>query len=90
MENQDINFIGKGKQTGNKIQISFDWETLKKLPKHEFEGKKYQYFHSILKSSPILQNNLPLLGSLCPLAFLYLDFLRAHLLPDHSFLSLQF
>ncbi len=40
MENQ-INFIGKGKQTGNKIQLSFGWETLKKLPKHEFEGKKY-------------------------------------------------
>lgn len=40
MENS-VNFIGTGKQTGNKIQISFDWETLKKLSKAEFNGKKY-------------------------------------------------
>lgn len=41
MENQKINFIGKGKQNGNKIQITFEWDTLKKLPKYEYEGKKY-------------------------------------------------
>ena len=41
MENKDVKFIGKGKQIGNKIQISFEWETLKKAAKHDYEGKKY-------------------------------------------------
>jgi len=40
MENS-VNFIGTGKQKGNKIQISFDWETLKKLSKVDFKEKKY-------------------------------------------------
>jgi hypothetical protein len=40
-EKTPVNFIGKGKQIGKKIQISFAWEDLKKLAKTEFEGKKY-------------------------------------------------
>jgi len=40
MENQ-ANFVGKAKQIGNKIQISFAWEDLKNLKKSDFEGKKY-------------------------------------------------
>lgn len=40
-EKTPVNFIGKGKQIGKKIQISFAWEDLKKLVKTEFEGKKY-------------------------------------------------
>jgi predicted lipoprotein len=34
-------FIGQGKSFGKKIQISFEWELLKKLTKQEFKGKKY-------------------------------------------------
>jgi len=40
-ENTTTNFIGKGKEIGNKIQISFAWEDLLKLKKNEFKGKKY-------------------------------------------------
>lgn len=40
-EKTPVNFIGKGKQIGKKIRISFAWEDLKKLAKTEFEGKKY-------------------------------------------------
>lgn len=40
MENS-VNFIGTGKQKGNKIQISFDWNILVQLSKLDFNDKKY-------------------------------------------------
>jgi len=42
-KNQQLNFVGKGKEYagGKKIMITLDWEDLKKLPKSEFNGKKY-------------------------------------------------
>lgn len=38
---ETTNFIGQGKTFGKKIQLSFEWETLKRLKKQDFNGKKY-------------------------------------------------
>lgn len=36
-----VKFVGQGKEFGKKIQVSFEWETLKGLKKQDFKGKKF-------------------------------------------------
>jgi hypothetical protein len=68
---ENVNFIGKGKQFGNKIQISFNWNDLLKLKKTEFKGNKYLVFdvlplkkegkfnqtHTIVEHVPIVKES---------------------------------
>lgn len=47
-----VRFVGNGKTYGKKIQISMDWELVKKSPKVEFNGKKYLIVDAIEMQAP--------------------------------------
>ena len=41
MENSKTNYLGNGKQIGNKIQVSLNWKLLLKVTKSVFKEEKY-------------------------------------------------